>query len=119
MMEGVAQTGVEPSATIFPPFPHVVRQTATVDGIVIPPLQLPKQVVLHRGLFQLLLLPQHLFRPSPATATTDLTESVVRSLEELNVTLTLSIGAALSMDSVEGPRSTAIATLASTTVQSI
>jgi len=113
----VVQTGVEPSATIYPLFPHAARQMATVDGIVILPLQLLRQVVLQRALFQLLLLPQHLFRPSPALATTGLMESVALSLEELNVTLTPSTGAALSMDSVGAPRNTAIATLASTTAQ--
>jgi len=113
----VAQTGEEPSATIFHLSPLAVRPTATVDGIVIRPLQLLKQVVLQRAQFQLLLLPRHLFRPSPALATTGLMESVALSLEELNVTLTLSTGAALSMDSVGAPRNTAIATLASTTAQ--
>jgi len=111
----VVQTGVEPSATISPPFLLAARPTATVDGIVIRPPQLLKQVVLQHALFPLLLLPQHLFRPSPALATTGLTESVVPSLVELSVTLTLSIGAVLSMGSVEAPRNTAIATLASTT----
>jgi len=113
----VVQTGAEPSATIFPPSPHAARPTATVAGIVIRPLQSLKQVDLQRALFKLLLLLLGLSRPSPALATTDLTGSVVLSLVELSVIQTLSTGAARSMDSVEGLRSTAIATLASTTVQ--
>jgi len=116
-MEGVVQTGVGPSVTTFPPSPHAARQTATVAGIVIRPLQSLKQVVLQHALIQLLHLRQHLFRPLQALAITDLTESAVLSLVELSVIQTLSTGAAPSMDSVEGPRSTAIATLASTIVQ--
>merc|ERR1711981_1033130 len=114
-MEGAVQIGAEPSATIFHPSPPAARQTATVAGTVIRPLQSLKQVDLQRALFQLLHLHRHLSRPSPALATTDLTGSVVLSLVGLSAIQTRSTGAAPSMASVEAPRSTAIATLASTT----
>merc|ERR1712051_187578 len=114
-MEGAVQTGAEPSATIFLPSPPAARQTATVAGTVIRPLQSLKQVGLQPVLFQLLHLHQYLSRPSPAMATTDLTGSVVPSLVELSAIPTRSTGAARSMASVEAPRNIAIATLASTT----
>merc|ERR1712037_264170 len=118
-MEGVVQTGAEPSATISLPSPPAARQTATVAGTVIRPLQSLKQVGLQLALFLHLHLHRHLSRPSPAMATTDLTESVVPSLAGLSAIQTRSTGAAPSMASVEAPRSTAIATLASTTALSI
>merc|ERR1712088_229290 len=57
--------------------------------------------------------------PAPALVTTDLTGSVVPSLVGRSAIPTQNTGAALSMGSVGAPRSTAIATLASTTVLSI
>lgn len=115
----MGQTGAEPSATIFHPSPLAARQTATVVGTVIRPLQSLKQAVPQRALFQHLHLHQHQPRPSQALATTDLTESVVPYLVGPSATQTLNTGAAQSMASVAGLRSTAIATLVSTTDLSI
>jgi len=112
----VAQTGEVPSANIFLPSQPAARQTATVVGTVILPLQYLTQVVLQLVL-QLVLLQHlhlrlHLHRPSSALATIDLTVNVVPSLAELSVTQTLNIGVALSMGFAEAPRSTATATRA-------
>lgn len=108
----MAQTGEVLSANIFLPSQPAARQTATVVGTVILPLQYLTQVVLQLVLLQHLHLRLHLRRPSSALATIDLTVNVVPSLAELSVTPTLNIGVALSMGFAEAPRSTATATRA-------
>merc|ERR1719400_3065990 len=111
-MESVARIGEVPSANIFLPSQPATRQTATVVGIVILPLQWLTQVVLQLVLLQHQHQRLHLRRPSSALATIDLTVNVAPSLAELSVTPTLNIGVALSMGFAEAPRSTATATRA-------